>query len=123
MGAAIRLGVVVETPRHAGLDAALTYASQRPLAPGTLVRVPLGKRQVAGLVWSDGGAQSPTPSEIREITEVCDALPPLPPAWRELVSFAAGVPGWQLSCSIPAVHDVTPLDAHAPTPHVVACGA
>ena len=47
MNAPIQLGVVVETPRHAGLDAALTYASQRLLAPGTLVRVPLGRRPSA----------------------------------------------------------------------------
>jgi len=81
--------VVVETPRHAGLDAALTYASQRPLTPGTLVRVPLGRREVAGLVWPAGGEHG-TSSEIREITEVCDALPPLPRAWCDLAAFAAG---------------------------------
>jgi primosomal protein N' (replication factor Y) len=31
-----------------------------------------------------------SPTGIREITEACDALPPLPLAWRELVAFAAG---------------------------------
>ena len=43
MSAAAPLGVVVDTPRHAGLDAALSYASQHPLTPGTLERVPLGR--------------------------------------------------------------------------------
>jgi primosomal protein N' (replication factor Y) len=85
-----RLPVVVETPRHAGLDAALSYASQRLLAPGTLVRVPLGKREVAGMVWSQAGSDVSAATELREITEACDALPPLPPAWCELVAFAAG---------------------------------
>ncbi|MCE9659770.1 MAG: primosomal protein N' [Burkholderiales bacterium] len=81
--------VVVETPRHAGLDTALSYGSQCPLTPGTLVRVPLGHRQVAGLVWlQDPGLEAPS-TGIREITEVCDALPPLPAPWRELVAFAA----------------------------------
>ena len=55
-----------------------------------MVRVPLGRREVAGLVWSDAAGDRGTATELREITEVCDALPPLPPAWRELVDFAAG---------------------------------
>ena len=84
------LSVAVETPRHAGLEGALSYASQRPLTPGTLVRVPLGRRQVAGIVWSDAASDSGTTAEIREITGTCDALPPLPPAWRDLGGFSAG---------------------------------
>jgi len=90
MEGAFCLPVVVETPRHAGLDSALSYASQRLLAPGTLVRVPLGKREVAGLVWHQAGSDVSAATELREITEVCDALPPLPRAWCELVAFAAG---------------------------------
>ena len=82
------VGVAVEAPRHAGLEAALSYRSERPLAPGTLVRVPFGRREVAGLVWP-GTPSEPGASEIREITEACDALPPLPLAWCELVAFAA----------------------------------
>ena len=35
-------------------------------------------------------SDSGTTTEIREITGTCDALPPLPLAWRELVAFAAG---------------------------------
>jgi primosomal protein N' (replication factor Y) len=44
---------------------------------------------VPGIVW---GAQEdgPTPQErLREVAEVMDSLPPLPPAWRALVDFAA----------------------------------
>ena len=90
MSAAQTVPVVVETPRHAGLEGALSYASQRPLTPGTLVRVPLGRREVAGIVWSNATGDSGTATEIREITGTCDALPPLPLPWRELVAFAAG---------------------------------
>src|SRR5436190_12312158 len=90
MSTSAPLGVVVDTPRHAGLDAALSYASQHPLTPGTLVRVPLGRRQVAGVVWDGPAEPTGSPAEVREITEACDALPPLPLAWRELVGFAAG---------------------------------
>ena len=80
--------VVVEAPRHAGLEAALSYISQRMLSPGTLVHVPLGRREVTGLVWP-GEAGDAGVNELREITEVCDAMPPLPPRWCELVAFAA----------------------------------
>jgi primosomal protein N' (replication factor Y) len=92
--------VAVDAPRHVGLDDTLSYRSQCPLAPGTLVRVPLGRRQVAGLVWDgdrvgDKGADAGTDSTaeagpaLRDVAEICDALPPLPPAWRELARFAA----------------------------------
>ena len=77
------VGVAVEAPRHAGLEAALSYRSQRPLPLGTLVRVPFGRREVAGLVWPGTPGEAGA-SEIREITEACDALPPLPLAWCEL---------------------------------------
>ncbi|MGZ5155316.1 MAG: primosomal protein N' [Caldimonas sp.] len=80
--------VVVDAPRHAGMESTLSYRSQHLLAPGTLVRVPLGRRETAGIVWA-GDAGGAGDSEIREITEICDALPPLLPAWRELVVFAA----------------------------------
>ena len=43
--------VVVDAPRHAGLAAALDYRCERMLDPGSLVRVPLGRREVAGIVW------------------------------------------------------------------------
>ncbi len=83
------VGVVVDTPRHAGLEAALSYGSQRPLSPGTLVRIPLGHREVAGIVWPGEPGPTGLATGVREITEVCDALSPLTAAWRELVAFAA----------------------------------
>jgi primosomal protein N' (replication factor Y) len=84
-----RLSVAEETPQHAGLGGLLEYLSPSPLPPGRLVRCPLGRRTVPGIVW---GAQEdgPTPQErLREVAEVMDSLPPLPPAWRALVDFAA----------------------------------
>jgi primosomal protein N' (replication factor Y) len=84
-----RLSVAVETPQHAGLGGLLEYLSPSPLPPGRLVRCPLGRRTVPGIVW---GAQEdgPTPQDrLREVAEVMDSLPPLLPAWRALVDFAA----------------------------------
>ena len=60
------------------------------LAPGTLVRVPLGKREVLGVVWSTADLSEPTEVEARDITAALDALPPLSPYWCALVDFAAG---------------------------------
>jgi len=37
--------VAVQTPAHSALGDLLSYASSVPLAPGTLVRVPLGRRE------------------------------------------------------------------------------
>ena len=80
--------VLVDAPRHAALTAALSYRSQHPLAPGVLVRVPFGRREVAGVTWHDGSAGA-APDALRDIAEVCDALPPLTADWRALVEFAA----------------------------------
>ena len=49
----LTLKVAVETPLHAGVAKLLDYASEQPLAPGTLLRVPLGRRDVPGMVWDD----------------------------------------------------------------------
>jgi primosomal protein N' (replication factor Y) len=40
--------VLIQTPAHSRIGTALTYQSVQPLAPGTLVRVPLGKRETLG---------------------------------------------------------------------------
>jgi len=81
--------VLVDAPRHAALAAALSYRSQHLLVPGMLVRVPFGRREVAGLAWREGSADI-APAELRDIAEVCDELPPLDDDWRALVEFAAG---------------------------------
>ena len=81
--------VAVETPTHTGLGAPLDYLSDRSLSPGTLVRVPLGKREVTGIVWK-GERDEPVPGELKAVAGVLAALPPLGDAWCELVAFAAG---------------------------------
>jgi len=81
-------GIAVETPQHAGLAPCLDYRSEQPLAAGTLVRVPLGKRDVPGIVWHAGGTADGI--ELRPVRQALTALPPLSDAWRQLVAFAAG---------------------------------
>ena len=83
------LKIAVETPRHAGVANLLDYASEQPLAPGTLVRVPLGRREVPGLVWDEPVPPAAPQNELRSVTEALLALPPLPADWRALIVFAA----------------------------------
>jgi primosomal protein N' (replication factor Y) len=89
----------VQTPAHAALGDLLSYAGAEPLAPGTLVRVPLGKREVLGVVWNEptslahGTTASSAGAEpdmaLKPVGAALDALAPLGEAWRDLVAFAA----------------------------------
>ena len=83
------LKVAVEAPQHSGLTGALDYHSERPLTPGSLVRVPLGKRELLGIVWH-GEAAASGEHALRPITAVFEDMPPLAPPWLALVDFAAG---------------------------------
>jgi primosomal protein N' (replication factor Y) len=76
----------------------LDYTSEQPLAPGTLLLVPLGKREVPGIVWGAGqagpaaavpGADAAAPLTLRPVTAALTALPPLAASWRGLIDFAA----------------------------------
>lgn len=97
-----RVAVAIDAPQYAGMSSLLTYESERELAPGTLVRVPLGRREVTGLVWdadftamdaeaaqaaADGAAMPAI--ALRPVIEALDCLPPLPADWRALVEFTA----------------------------------
>lgn len=82
------LAVALQTPAHSGMGDLLTYCSVQPLAPGTLVRVPLGRREVLGVVW-EALAAPPEGLELRPISAVLDGIAPLDAHWRRLVGFAA----------------------------------
>lgn len=90
--AAPRVRVAVDAPQHSGLGSVLDYTHPVALAPGTLVRAPLGRREVAGIVWPAAADGDPAPvadAALRPLAQVLAALPPLPPAWLALVAFAA----------------------------------
>ena len=91
-----RLQVLVSTPVHSQVGGPLSYVSESALAPGTLVRVPLGKRELLGVVWDPpndatvGSSRAEIgPDKLRQINGVLDAIAPLASSWRELVTFAA----------------------------------
>ena len=83
------LRVAVEAPQHSGLGVPLDYLSDRPLPAGSLVRVPLGQRELLGIVWPGEAAALPG-IELRPLASVITSLPPLPAAWCALIEFAAG---------------------------------
>ena len=82
--------VAVQTPAHSGVGGPLTYRSDRAVQPGQLVRVPLGRREVLGLVWQvDTPAPAVAPESVRDIDGVLEGLAPLDAHWRSLIAFAA----------------------------------
>ena len=97
-----RVAVAIDAPQYAGMSSLLTYESEQTLVPGTLVRVPLGRREVTGLVWDadfaaiDVAAAEPSADGVerpvlvlRPVIEAIDSLSPLPADWRALVEFTA----------------------------------
>jgi primosomal protein N' (replication factor Y) (superfamily II helicase) len=86
-----RLAVVVPTPAHSSIGGPLSYLSELPLAPGTLVRVPLGRREVLGVVWEPGSTadSGDATKQDKPIAGCLDAIPPMSPIWRQLVTFSA----------------------------------
>ena len=89
-----QLSVLVHTPAHSQVAKPLSYGSEQSLAPGTLVRVPLGKRELLGLVWDTPhpaeALDAPEADKIRPLAGVLDGITPLNAAWRQLVTFSAG---------------------------------
>ncbi|MBL0428350.1 primosomal protein N' [Ramlibacter alkalitolerans] len=86
------LHVVVPTPAHSTVGEPLSYLGEAPLAPGSLVRVPLGRREVCGVVWDPppGNGTPVDAAQLRPVGAVLGGLPPLSAGWRQLVAFAAG---------------------------------
>nr|WP_245319179.1 primosomal protein N' [Consotaella salsifontis] len=57
------------------------------VVPGSIVQVPLGPRQVAGIVW-DGDGDEVDPKKLRPITQVFDC-PPLAESMRRFIDWVA----------------------------------
>jgi primosomal protein N' (replication factor Y) (superfamily II helicase) len=85
------VAVVVATPAHSGVAQRLTYRSERLLAAGSLVRVPLGTREVLGIVWGEA-AEPETDAQrakTKGITAALEGIVPLDAAWRALLEFSS----------------------------------
>ncbi len=111
------LCVLVQTPAHSALGPVLTYRSPQALPPGTLVRVPLGKRETLGLVWEPSAADATgeiDPDKVRDIAGTLEGIAPLGAAWQQLVTFAAqyyqrSVGEVALAALPPQLRDLSPL--------------
>ena len=87
--------IVVQTPAHSPLAGLLTYQSDQLLDVGSFVRVPLGSRELLGVVWQKLDAQ-PEPMfgaqgkeiEVKAVTAGL-GIQAVTPAWLKLVSFTA----------------------------------
>ena len=89
----VHLRVAVDTPQHTALREPLTYLGDPALPPGTLVRVPLGRREVTGIVWaqrSGAVAETGAPTiELKPLLHALTSLSPLSERWCQLIEFAA----------------------------------
>ena len=81
-----RVGVLLPLPLAGAYDYGLPDHLDAP--PGSFVRVPLGKRELAGVVW--GAASGDVdPAKLRDVRDVIDA-PAMAPALRDFVDWVAG---------------------------------
>ena len=73
------ISVMVHTPAHSGIGGALSYSSDTPMPAGTLVRVPLGSRELLGVVWDP--AENDTDISLRPVSHALEGVEPLSPSW------------------------------------------
>jgi primosomal protein N' (replication factor Y) len=82
---------VVDVLIPVALDHAYSYRApeQMELAPGDLVRVPLGTRECTGVVWAGNAAPRPgLDNRLKEVTAKLD-VPPLRPELRAFVEWVS----------------------------------
>ncbi|MBT1157828.1 primosomal protein N' [Aminobacter anthyllidis] len=77
--------VLVPMPAERAYSYAVPDGMQ--VVPGSIVRVPLGPREVAGIVW-DGPVEAVDPKKLRPIAHVFDC-PPITEQMRRLVDWIA----------------------------------
>ena len=66
------IDVAVQTPAHSQVGGLLSYRSPFLVRPGQLVRVPLGRREVLGVVWAvlDDAPTGMPASAVRDVLGV-----------------------------------------------------
>jgi len=65
------------------------YRAAEPVVPGTRVIVPFGRRKLVGIVVGTPLQPALPPEQIRDVDQILDDTPPLPPDWLRLAAFAA----------------------------------
>ena len=85
------LQVAIDTPLDSTFDYRYNESIANSSVPqrGQFVRVPFGKREVAGLIVGLNESSDIDPEKIREVIEVRHQISPLSSRWMELCEFAA----------------------------------
>ncbi|MEX1108626.1 MAG: primosomal protein N', partial [Dongiaceae bacterium] len=81
-----RVSVLLPLPLAGAYDYAVP--DEFDLAPGDFVIVPLGRRELVGVVWGAGSDEVPV-SKLKPVIERLD-MPPLPEVSRRFVDWVAG---------------------------------
>ncbi len=87
--------IVVQTPAHSPLAGLLTYQSEQLISVGAFVRVPLGSRELLGVVWQK--LDSPPDLLLGAKGKVIDfkavtadlGIQPVSTSWLKLIDFTA----------------------------------
>lgn len=89
------------------------------VVPGTIVKVPLGTREVVGAVWDVEPDAGINPKKLKQISRVFDATPPIDAELRRFVDWVAGwtlaAPGMVLRM---VLRSEEALEPEAPVPGV-----
>ena len=88
------LQILVPTPAHSNLRGPLSYTSEEALPQGSIVKVPLGKREVLGVVYGEAQVFEPESTQAKAynykpIGAHLEGLTPLGADWMDLVEFTA----------------------------------
>jgi primosomal protein N' (replication factor Y) len=108
-----QISVMVHTPAHSGIGGALTYESDAVHAPGTLVRVPLGSRELLGVVWevpkahAENGEAAPLENPRLDVKDQPSLLMADDPSHQN-----AAPATMQLRAIASVLEGLTPLSAH-----------
>ncbi len=103
------------------VPAAYTYKVPpgQSVVPGTIVKVPLGTREVIGAVWDGEPDAAINPKKLKSISRVYDQTPPLDEDLRRFVDWVAGwtlgAPGMVLRM---VLRSEEALEPEAPVPGV-----
>lgn len=90
-----RTRILLPMPGLKPLDYAIPDVLQDACVPGAIVQVPLGARQMIGVVWGDEGGSDPSVSDrpisdhkLKALLEVID-VPPITKALRQFIVWVA----------------------------------